>query len=121
MDKSCLTNYYAECQEYLASKGVEVDEMAKIGIAARLLLAIYTNANVMVLHIQCLVNGVEYDFERVIALKENSIMDLLGVFSYARTKMELDHNGKCEILIDKFVNNLINTINDADFNRIIKY
>lgn len=121
MDKSCLTNYYAECQEYLASKGVEVDEMAKIGIAARLLLAIYTNANVMVLHIPCLVNGVEYDFERVIALKENSIMDLLGVFSYARTKMELDHNGECEILIDKFVNNLINTINDADFNRIIKY
>lgn len=121
MDKSCLTNYYTECQEYLASNGVEVDEMAKIKIAARLLLAIYTNANFMVLHIPCLVNGVEYDFEYIIAIEEKSIMDLLGVFSYARSKMESDHHGKCEILIDKFVNNLINTINDADFNRIIEY
>ena len=76
MDKSCLTNYYTECQEYLKSKGIEVDEMTKIGIAARLLLAIYTNANLMVLHIPCLVNGVEYDFEYIIAIEEKSIMDL---------------------------------------------
>ena len=121
MDKSCLTNYYTECQEYHKSKGIEVDEMTKIGIAARLLLAIYTNANLMVLHIPCLVNGVEYDFEYIIAIEEKSIMDLLCVFSYAKSKMELDHHGKCEILIDKFVNDLINTINDAEFNRIIKH
>ena len=103
----CLKHYYSECVDYLKSHGLEVNETAKMEIAARMLLALFTHLPIMIIQIPGIVNGVRYFYSQTISIRDRSINEIMEMFTMAKSQMSIKYGGPCELLMDEIINNLI--------------
>ena len=94
---------YKEFEEYYKSLGVEIDETLKEEFIARKMLSDIKLTPAIILGVRGKVNGVIYMFRKEAFIRELSIKDIVGFFTFAKTELSKQYHGPCELLLDEMI------------------
>lgn len=97
---------YKEIREYLESIGVEVDANVKKEIAARMILGSIKITPLIRLSVNGKVNGELHEYNQFISVRDNSVNEIVGIFTQAENVMSEKYRGVCELMLDDFINSL---------------
>lgn len=94
---------YKEFEEYYKSLGVEIDDTLKEEFIARKFLSNIKLQPVIIFEVRGKVNGEIYRFRKAVFIRELSIKDILGIYTFAKTELSKQYHGHCELLLDEMI------------------
>lgn len=97
---------YKEIKKYLEGIGVEVDSNTKKEIAARMILGSIKITPLIRLTVNGVVNGEVHEYSQFVSVRDNSINQIVGIFTQAENVMSEKYRGVCELMLDDFINGL---------------